>query len=330
MAGRKLSHNQARRVSRLQERRIARSLAEDEQRSRGSASAERPGLVISRFGKHVEVEDPQAPGASWRCHIRANIDSLVAGDRVAWSREDSGGVVLARLERSSALCRPDARGRLRPVAANLDRIVVVLAPEPEPHPCLLDRYLVAAEDAGIEAIVLLNKADLVEGSTALRALLAPYAEIGYELLEASARTAGGLDALRTALVGHTTAFVGQSGVGKSSLIAALLPEEVLRIGELSTALAKGRHTTTTARLYHLPQGGALIDSPGIRDFSLDFLDAARTAGGFREFRPYLGRCRFRNCLHRDEPGCALSAAVAAGRVSEARYASFLQIVGENA
>lgn len=326
MSGRRLSQNQARRVNRLQQQRVSHALDAD----RGDGTVPRPGLVISRFGKQADVEDPSEPGTITRCHIRANIDSLVAGDRIAWRTETDGGVVLARQERSSALHRPDALGRMRAVAANLDRLVVVLATEPPPHANLLDRYLAAAEDAGIEALILLNKTDLAEGATELRTMLASYTEIGYPVLYASARQAGGLEELCAALVGHTTAFVGQSGVGKSSIIAALLPHEELRIGALSEAESKGRHTTTAARLYHLPQGGELIDSPGIREFSLAFLEPARLAAGFREFRPFLGRCRFSDCRHGEEPGCELRAAVEAGAVGEARYRSYLQILGENA
>lgn len=326
MSGRRLSQNQARRVNRLQQQRVSRAL--DGNGQEGAES--RPGLVISRFGKQADIEDPAAPGTITRCHIRANIDSLVAGDRIAWRIEGDGGVVLARQDRRSAIHRPDALGRMRAVAANLDRLVVVLATEPPPHANLLDRYLAAAEDAGIEALVLLNKTDIADGGPELRTMLDSYSRIGYQVLFASARQAGGLEALREALSGHTTAFVGQSGVGKSSIIGALLPHEDLRIGALSDAESKGRHTTTAARLYHLPQGGELIDSPGIREFSLAFLEPARLAAAFREFRPFLGRCRYSDCRHGEEPGCELRAAVTQSDVDASRYRSYLQILGENA
>jgi len=323
MSSRKLSDQQARRVRTMH----ARRSRNDDTASSGDTSGIE-GLVIARLGKRVDVEDPLHPGELQRCHIRSNIGSLVAGDRIIWQRTEDGGVVVARRDRSSVLERPDVQGIPRAAAANLDQIIIVIAPEPTPHANLLDRYLVAAENARLNAVIVLNKTDLADRFSGIDEMLGLYTAIGYQVLRASALQTGGMAALRQALAAHVTAFVGQSGVGKSSLISALLPEEEIRIGELSAGVSKGRHTTTGARLYHLPDGGDLIDSPGIREFSLSHLDASSTAWGFIEFHPFLGRCRFRDCDHRDEPGCAVREAVMEGHIRPERYASYLQITGE--
>lgn len=321
MAARKLTRNQQRRVQALHRHHEKASLRND-------ATTLRTGVVVARFGRQVELEDIRAPGVRHRCHIRANIDSLVAGDRVAWRADgEAPGVVVARHERKSVLLRPDVQGTLRATAANLDQIMIVIAPEPAPHANLLDRYLAAAEDACLRATIVLNKMDLIADPMFFESLLMPYRAIGYRVLCAGAHDASSLAALEATLAAHTSAFVGQSGVGKSSLIAALLPGAEIGIGDLSHALPKGRHTTTTARLYHLPGGGELIDSPGIREFGLEHFDPERVAQGFIEFRDWLGSCRFRDCRHRDEPGCALREAVDQGMVAARRYASYLQIIG---
>ena len=323
MARRLLSHKQSRRVQRRHGEYAAQAMDSSTQAEQTIAT------VVSRFGKQVDLQDENEPGTILRCHQRANIDSLVAGDRVVWQREASGGVVLARLERRGVLHRPDASGKPRAVAANLDRIVVVVAAQPQPHANLLDRYLVAAADAGIDAMIVLNKIDLARRETeAVGRLLAPYRDIGYEVLGVSARTGQGMQELKTRLAARASAIVGQSGVGKSSLVAALLPHEEIRVGELSESVSKGRHTTSASRLYRLESGGALIDSPGIREFGLGHIEAEALAAGFREFRPFLGQCRFRDCCHTDEPGCAIREAAGRGEISEARLASYLQILAE--
>jgi ribosome biogenesis GTPase len=330
MGKRKLTRRQAWRVNKIQEERRKRAqnrdhLAEDALVS-GELGAEREGVVIAHHGTQVLVESGDL---SQRCHLRANLESLVTGDRVVWRPGEPSGVVVARQPRDSELLRPDPRGNLKPVAANVDRIIVVIAPLPEPHANLVDRYLVAAESVGIEPVILLNKSDLVstENRQAIEDLLAVYPPLGYRVLEASCKNRDGLAGLMAALEGHTSVFVGQSGVGKSSLVNALLPEVETRVGELSEGTDKGTHTTTTARLYHLPSGGALIDSPGIREFGLWHMEREQIESGFREFRPLLGHCRFRDCRHREEPGCALNAAVAAGEISERRMESYRHMVG---
>lgn len=331
MSKRKLSRQQAWRVEKVQEERAKRAGRRDvdaqDALTGGDLGPEQEGLVVAHYGTQVAVESE--PGSSQRCHMRANLEGLVTGDRVVWCEGDPMGVVVAQQERHSVLSRPDPYGKLKPVAANIDQIMVVIAPFPEPHANLIDRYLVAAEAVGIEPVILLNKLDLLDANpslqTALNELLTIYPSLGYQVLRTSIKDSG-LEELHSALRERTSVFVGQSGVGKSSLVNVLLPEAGIRVGPLSENTQKGTHTTTTAQLLHLNCGGTLIDSPGIREFGLWHMSKEQVEQGFREFRPLLGTCKFRDCQHEQEPGCAILQGVESGVVSEKRLDSYRRIV----
>ncbi|HSR71008.1 MAG TPA: small ribosomal subunit biogenesis GTPase RsgA [Kiloniellales bacterium] len=286
-----------------------------------------PGLVTAHHGGKVEVRDDD--GRHHRCHLRTSLDQLVVGDHVSWrtARSEGDGVVVELAPRTNVIRRPDRYGKLKPVAANLDQLVLVFAPLPVPSSEFLDRYLVAAELSDVPPSLVLNKADLIDKKARMRLdeLCAIYRHIGYSVLEVSATEGTGLERLAEKLAGCTSALVGPSGVGKSSLMNALLPDAAAKTGALWTRSATGRNTTRASRLLGLPNGGELIDSPGIGEFGLWNVDKDDLLRGYIELQPLVGHCRFRNCSHRHEPGCALLAAADRGAISRERLANFERI-----
>lgn len=288
------------------------------------------GLVLAHYGTSLDLED--SAGKTIVCSKRQNLGVIVPGDNVIWQMdiENNTGVVVAVEPRTTLLSRPDARGELHAVAANVDQLFIVIAPSPAPSQTTVDRYLIAAQLQGIKPILVLNKEDLLTPDPEHQQLLKfcdQYTKLGIDTIIVSAKEKQHINLLLECLTNKISMLVGQSGVGKSSLISTLLPDQSIKIGEISTHVKQGRHTTTTARLYHLPnQTGSIIDSPGIREFPLWHMQAAELANGFLEFKPYAHECKFRNCQHINEPGCAILAAMQQGLISETRVLSYQKIL----
>ena len=286
-----------------------------------------PGLVIVNYGKNQLVES--VAGDIFRCVARRGLPQIVCGDEVDWLQTgNNSGVIEAIKPRRTVLYRANGSNGQRPLVANIDQLVVEAALEPALDYFLIDKYCVAAELAQIEPLIIINKADLINDKQRARItlLIDEYRDIGYSVVLTSALKETGIETFTACLSGKTSILVGQSGVGKSSLIKRLLPHRDIDIGKLSAASGLGKHTTTSTTLYHLPRGGHLIDSPGVRDFHLARVPDEELGNGFREFRPHLGQCRFNNCRHLSEPGCAINAAVAAGNILERRMESYRRLI----
>lgn len=283
------------------------------------------GLVVSYFGNSVAVE---YAGEEFQCHLRRNQALPVVGDWVRFQLEnEKTGIVLSIEPRRSVLGRGDKYGKLKPIAANLDALVVVMAPRPEFSEYLIDRYVLAAELANITPIIVCNKIDLLSEreQESMLQRLAAYYQVPYLVMLTSVLTPNGLADLAKFLQEKTAVLVGPSGVGKSSIIQALSHSPNIRIADVS-AKGAGKHTTTATRLYHLPGSGNLIDSPGVREFNLWPVSRAEILQGFKEFANYLGQCKFRDCQHLEEPGCAVQAAVRDGKINPSRYQNFKQFM----
>ncbi len=276
------------------------------------------GTVIAAHGRHylIELDD----GGTLPCFPRGKKSELACGDRVVVLRSsDSQGVIDATQPRRSLLYRSN-EFRQKLIAANVTQIVVVVATEPSFSEELVTRCLVAAESQDISALIVLNKCDLTERLSHAEAVLAPFARLGYPLIHLSALSS--IETLRPHLGRHTSVLVGQSGMGKSTLVNALIPHANARTREISEALDSGKHTTTHATLYRLDADSALIDSPGLQEFGLHHLSMHELEHGFPELRQFSGQCRFRNCRHDREPGCAVRSALEAGTIDAQRYAVF--------
>ena len=289
----------------------------------GGHSALQEALVVGSHGRHVVIETPE--GERLLAHSRGKKSACVVGDRVRWAPAGDEAVVEALSPRRNLLMRQD-EWRSKSFAANLDQLLIMLAGEPMFSESQLNRALIAAEDAGIRAVLLLNKIDLPTGDLA-RERLAPYRAMGLTVLETSlkAQPEAALALLGPVLAGHTTLVLGPSGMGKSTLINLMLPQAQAQVGEISQALNAGRHTTTTTTWYWLDDAvegqarGALIDSPGFQEFGLMHITPQRLPELMPDLRAQLGHCRFYNCTHRHEPGCGVREAVDRGEISPTRY-----------
>ncbi len=279
------------------------------------------GRVIAAHGRQYLVE--LADGERMNCVPRGKKSEIACGDRLEIERSsDNQGVINAIAPRTSLLYRSNET-RQKLIAANVDQVVIVVATEPGFSDELITRALLAAESEEIEPLIVLNKCDLTDKLEAARERLAIFAELGYRTLELSARDHA--EDLRPFLQGCISVLVGQSGMGKSTLVNALVPEANAATREISAALDSGKHTTTHATLYHLDDESDLIDSPGLQEFGLGHLDRQEIEHAFPEFRPYVGQCRFRDCHHDKEPDCALIAAVNAGKIDKRRFAIYHRI-----
>lgn len=286
------------------------------------------GLVVGAHGRHFIVE--AADRQRLLCHRRGKKVDCVVGDRVQWAVAGDGGVIEAVLPRRSLLWRQD-RWRSKSFAANIDRLLVIVAAAPPMAESLLARALIAAAHAGIAAQVLLNKVDLPEADAA-RERLQPYRRMAVPVLEVSLKQqpAAARALLEPLLAGQVTLLLGASGVGKSTLINAVVPDATAQVGEISRALNAGRHTTTTTSWYWLDERheAAVLDSPGFQEFGLQQIEAADLARWLPDVAAHAAQCRFVNCTHRSEPDCAVRAAAARGEVAPARLRLYEQLYEE--
>ncbi len=295
-----------------------------------------PGRVLIVHGLASVVQDET--GKQYRCAMRRLLKSLsteqrhvvAAGDRVWFRPTEQGEGFIERVEPRHGVLSRTSRGRQQVIVANVDQLLIVgSAAEPMLKPHLIDRMLVTAEKARIRPVICINKIDLVDPAD-LQPLIGVYGQMGYQVLVLSAETGFGVDRLRRVLANQQSVVAGQSGVGKSSLLNAIEPDLQLRVRTVSDETQKGRHTTTTAQLIPLRCGGYVVDTPGIRQFQLWDVSPEEVAGYFRDLRPFVSHCRFPDCTHTHEDGCAVKDAAADGKLDVRRYESYCQLALEDA
>ena len=317
-----LTRRQKWRIEKVQSEKVSRAnkASTKTENSIVSIEKEQKGVVITRYGQRQLVESTS--GHLFQSTGRKNIGLSVAGDEVLFqSAGGDEGIVTAIYPRKNELKR---QGRL--IAANVDQLWLVVAIEPHYEFELIDRYLILAENSNLPINIVVNKIELEQNNNQLSFDFSHYEKLGYQVHFLSVKNNTNLETFKKQLVNKKHIFLGQSGVGKSSLINSLIPDLELRVNEISKKSKLGKHTTTNTTIYHIPTGGDLIDSPGIREFQLDDLSEKQIVNGYREFKSLLGQCRFRNCRHIDEPNCAVKNAVELGEIHPSRYDSYLNIL----
>lgn len=284
------------------------------------------GVVLASYGRGVLVQADEAPpgGRHLRCSLKGRKQRIVCGDRITWIYEpaNDGASVESIEARRNLIERIDLRGRAEPVAANIDRLAIVVAPEPAADWFLVDRYWAGALLKDIASWLIVNKSDLGQGD--IQREIDIYRGLGLPCVETTVQSAEGIERLQSIWPDGVTLLVGQSGVGKSSIVNALAPEAAAQTAEL-TRDAEGRHTTTTARRYSLGPGSAIVDAPGVRDFAPPASLVRAAERGFVEVHARSALCRFNDCRHMEEPGCAVRAAVAGGQIAARRYESYRRL-----
>ncbi len=327
MAKRKLSKQQQRRIASQQENKI------QDDKLQLDESSTQTARVISHHGRQLYAETENFEKI--KCKIRQNLGDIACGDYVLLQQAlnatgESQNVVIAVKERTNLLVKTGFAGAVKPVAANIGQLVIVTALLPRPNPYLIDRYLTSAENLPAKAIIVINKVDLLDDETKIIAdeLTKLYESIGYHVICTSIKQDIGIDELSQALSNTTSILVGLSGVGKSSLVKAILPKEEIKIGETSKSTGEGKHTTTVSALYHLKDNGIIIDSPGVRDFTPINKSQDEITHGFIDVRKFNGACKFANCSHQNEPGCAMKEAVKNGDLNPQRFNNYLRLVAE--